>query len=121
MNHDFSNNQTLLEKLYKKYKIHSIQTIIFYLLTILWATMVLISNEYFDSYTYLILILLLVSLSLFTIYFHNSFKARYVFYKSINKIDKVEYKVAPIVYLLTCIPFLIMNGKQMRQELNLYY
>jgi len=114
---DFNKNQ--LEELYLKFRTNSNRTIIFYFFTLLSGIMTMVSNEYFDSFTYPVLILLFISLALFAVCFLNSYKTRYVFYKSINKSDKVDYKHTPAVFLLTCIPFLITNNKEMRKELDI--
>lgn len=107
-----------VEDLFRKYKMNSWGASIFYLLIILVGILTIFHMENFASYKYPVFISLFVFTTLFVILFINSYKSRYVFFKRINKLEKVEYKIMPLVYLFICIPFLFCNMRKMSRELE---
>ncbi len=107
-----------IEELYRKYKKNSLGASIFYVLLIVIAVLTFMNAGQIEAYSTTILITSIIFLSLFVVFFVNSYKTRYVFFKRINKLEKVEYKITPLAYLLICIPFLLYQDKKMNQELK---
>lgn len=107
------------EYLYKKYMTNSNSALVMYLTTILIGILSLVFHDYFTTFKIVVLVSIFIPFSLCTVFFIKSYKARYVFYKRINRLDLVEYKIPPIFYLIIFIPFFIKQKHLMLREITI--
>jgi hypothetical protein len=106
------------EDLFKMYKTNSTQALVFYLLIIFSLALSLVYHDYVSTYKLVVMISIFVPLTLFIVFFIKSYKARYLFYKRINRLERVEYKIPPILYLIIFIPFFFHQKHVMFQEIK---
>lgn len=113
------NQMDVYEDLFRLYKSYSIRAFIFYILTIFIGVFLFVFLEYLDTLKIEILISFFICVSLLVIFFIKSYKARYIFYKRINKLDLVEYKIPSILYSIIFLPFFFHQKNKMFQEISI--